>query len=478
MRRIRALPIQLRITLGSLLVAAIVLAGVAALLAYQIRATTSASEETLARSDIEPYLSDLTTNPSEKPDDPATGVLIAVRSEKSGFLIDSLPAELQKNLDDRDLHDPDFEIQPPERGRGGDKDDGTAPTRRVTSDGTTYVVVEQHLTTSEGQFTLWAARSTTSGDLTIAALDRSLLIGLLVALVAFGGAAWLLSSLSLRPVRQLVRSAENLSRSDSEKELPVSSAGDELSTLATTLNAFIARLRASADHERQMVSDASHELRTPLAALTARLELAHRSFGDADALEREIVAAERSVARLTDLTTTLLELSRLEEASEAEGAGARASAEVLVAETLDAVDRARVAPGHGGVEIQFDVDGVVSAGHEYRVAPVAFGRVADNLIGNAVTFSPEDGVVRVVLRQVNGLLRLSVSDEGPGVPEDFLPVAFDRFTRADESRRRIRGGSGLGLTLVRGLAERAGGRASLVNGAAGGAVAVVELPEM
>ncbi|GAA4264825.1 HAMP domain-containing sensor histidine kinase [Frondihabitans peucedani] len=477
MRRIRALPIQLRITLGSLLVAAIVLAGVAALLAYQIRATTSASEETLARSDIEPYLSDLQKNPAEKPDDPATGVLIAVRSEKSGFLIDSLPRELQENLDDRDLHDPEFELQAPSGGRGGGRS-GEAPTRRVTSDGTTYVVVEQHLTTSEGQFTLWAARSTTSGDLTIAALDRSLLIGLLVALVAFGGAAWLLSSLSLRPVRQLVRSAESLSRSDSGQALPVSSAGDELSTLATTLNAFIARLRASADHERQMVSDASHELRTPLAALTARLELAHRSFGDAEALEREIVAAERSVARLTDLTTTLLELSRLEQPGEPEGAGLRTTAEILVAETLDAVDRARVAPGHGGVEVQFDVDGVTDTGHEYAVAPVAFGRIADNLIGNAVTFSPEDGVVRVVLAQEGGLIRLSVSDDGPGVPEEFLPVAFDRFTRADESRRRIRGGSGLGLTLVRGLAERAGGRASLVNGADGGAVAVVELPQM
>lgn len=471
MRRLGSLPIQARITLGTLLVAAVVLAGVAVLMAHQIRATTQASEVTLAESDLAPFLGDLQNNPDETPDKPASGILIAIRGESGAFLANTLPAGLQRNLDDRDLHDPEFEHV------AGAERDAEAPTRRVTSNGTTYVVVERHLTTGKGDFTLWAARSTASGDLTIEALERSLVIGLLVALGVFGAAAWLLSSLSLRPVRHLARSAERLSRDDAGHSLPVSPAGDELSTLARTLNTFIARLRASADHERRIVSDASHELRTPLAALTARLELAHRSFGDADALEREIRAAEGSVARLTDLTSSLLELSRLDQGGETHEPVTTAA--VLVNELLESVDRVRVSPERGGVSIDFDVFDVTEAGQRYRIAPSAFGRIVDNLLRNAVTFSPEDGAVHATLTQtLDGTLRLVVVDDGPGVPEGFLPSAFGRFTRADESRRRVRGGSGLGLALVQELAVRAGGSAALANRPTGGAQASVDLPSM
>ncbi|RKR75371.1 sensor histidine kinase [Frondihabitans australicus] len=473
-----AWPIRVRITLGSLLVAGIVLAGVAGLMAFQIRSTTNQSETTLANSDIAPYIADLRNNPGEKPDTPSSGILVAIRAESGAFLLNTLPTGLQRNLDDRDLHDRDFVRLP------GAASDAQAPTRRVSSGGTTYVVVERHLATSHGDYTLWGARSTASGDLTIAALDRSLALGLVLALAGFGAAAWLLTTLSLRPVRRMAQSAERLSRDDTGQSLPVPPGRDELATLGRTLNAFIDRLRRSADHERQMVSDASHELRTPLAALTARLERAHRSAGDAAALEREIDAAQTSVARLTELTTVLLELSRLDAPGEASTVGTRAQEqaetappESLVAELLESVDRARVSDGHGSVTIDFEVPDSTDDGMRYDIAPAAFGRIADNLLSNAVTFSPEQGTVTVVLDQRDdGALHLVVRDEGPGVPGDFLPIAFDRFTRADESRRRIRGGSGLGLALVRGLAVRAGGEARLANAAGGGAEAIVILP--
>lgn len=474
MRRLGSLPIRVRITLGSFLAAAVVLAAVAGLMAHEVRATTASSEATLARSDIAPYVADLQANPDETPDTPSTGVLVAIRAESGAFLVDSLPAGLKRNLDDRDLHDSRFARAP------HGEEDAEAPVRRVTSGTTTYVVVERHLTTSEGRFTLWGARSTSSGDLTIAALDRSLLAGLVVALLAFAAASWLLSSLSLRPIRRLIESAEQLSHADTGEALPVSPAGDELTRLAATLNVFVARLRASADHERQMVSDASHELRTPLASLTARLELAHRSSGDAEALEAEITAAQASVDRLTTLTTTLLELSRLDQTAEPGRSQPSTGAQELVAELLASVDRARVAPSASTITIDYDVDGVADLAADYALSPEAFGRVADNLVANAVTFSPDGGVVTIVLSQRNVLgkevLHLAVSDDGPGVPDDFLDAAFDRFTRADDSRRRIRGGTGLGLALVRGLVERAGGRAELLNRPHGGASAVVQLP--
>ncbi len=451
MRRIRSLPVQVRITLGSVLIAGLVLLGVAILMAYQIRTTTTASETSLARSDLAPYIADLQNNKGENPDRPASGILVAIRDAANSFLVNTLPKELQENLDDRDLHDAEFEHVP------RFMEDSEAPTRRVTSEGTTYLVVERHLTVDGEQFTLWAARSTTSGDLTIQALDRSLAIGLVLAFLAFGGAAYLLSTLSLRPVKRMARSAELLSREGGDGVLPVSTGGDELSALATTLNVFIGRLRAAADHERQIVSDASHELRTPIAALTARLELAHRSFGDAAALEREIRAAEVSVARLSELTTTLLELSRLDQAVGVDPESSHATAS----------------------DIDFDVEGLERPDARYALSVSSFGRIADNLIGNAVTFSPDGGTVQATLSQSRGAsLVLEVSDEGPGLPDEFLPHAFDRFSRADEARRRIRGGNGLGLALVRGLSERAGGDASIANRLGGGAAARVEVPQM
>jgi two-component system OmpR family sensor kinase len=473
MRRIRSLPVQVRITLGSVLIAGIVLLGVAILMAYQIRSTTTASETSLARSDLTPYIADLQNNKGEKPDKPASGILVAIRDEANSFLVNTLPRQLQRNLDDRDLHDRQFARVP------RFMQDSEAPTKRVTSGGTTYLVVERHITVDGEQFTLWAARSTASGDLTIRSLDRSLAIGLVLAFLAFGGAAYLLSTLSLRPVKRMARSAELLSREGGDGVLPVSTGGDELSALATTLNVFIGRLRAAADHERQIVSDASHELRTPIAALTARLELAHRSFGDAAALEREIRAAEVSVARLSELTTTLLELSRLDEAVGVDPETSQATALELRAELLQAVDRARIGPGAASVDIDFDVEHLDRPDARYALSASSFGRIADNLIGNAVTFSPDGGTVQAVLSQNReGSLVLEVTDEGPGLPDDFVPHAFDRFSRADEARRRIRGGNGLGLALVRGLSERAGGDASIANRLGGGAKARVEVPQM
>lgn len=220
-----------------------------------------------------------------------------------------------------------------------------------------------------------------------------------------------------------------------------------------------------------MVSDASHELRTPLAALTARLELAHRSSGDAAALGRELRAAEADAARLVALANTMLELSRLDE----EGPTPFTPASDLVSELMASIDRARAIDAMGPRDVDFTAD-VDEPDARYGLTPAAFARVVDNLVANAIAAGSDGGVVRGDLRQApDHTLVLTVADDGPGVPETLLPQAFDRFTRADESRTAL-GGSGLGLALVRGIAERAGGTAALENGSCGGAVATVRLP--
>jgi signal transduction histidine kinase len=256
-------------------------------------------------------------------------------------------------------------------------------------------------------------------------------------------------------------------------DLPVGRARDELSALATTLNELLGRVRASTLREKQMVSDAAHELRTPLASLRTQLELAHDDAGDAKALGRHLLSAETSVDRLVSLAANLLELSRLEAA---EGAPTRVSdiAE-LVRELMSAVDRARTVGLATGAEVGYELS-TDDDSSRFGLDAQSFGRIADNLLSNALRASPS-GSVEARLRQTSSGLELTVVDDGPGILEDFLPHAFERFSRPDVARGAQSGGSGLGLALVHALATAAGGQVSLRN-TNPGFEALVTIPNM
>lgn len=295
----------------------------------------------------------------------------------------------------------------------------------------TFVVVGRAIPTSTGTWSMWSARSTSSSELALEGLDRILAIGGLVLLGGFGAASWFIATLALRPVD------------------------------------------AARAREKQMVSDAAHELRTPLAALTTQLELAHGDFGDAAALARQVVSAEASVDRLSSLASNLLELSRIESNVSATAASL---AGALAEEFTGSVDRARMLALDKSVTVDFDLD-LRDDGAAYRIGTQAFGRLTDNLLTNAIAAVRRDGAVVGRLSQTETDLRLIVSDDGPGMPEGFIPRAFERFSRPDASRATSTGGSGLGLALVLALAKEAGGDAVLENTHPGLRVTVV-LPKM
>lgn len=452
MRLLGRLSIRARITLGSLLVGAAVLVVAAVALHLQVQAATVATDRSLATGVAAPFVADLRNNPDEVPDRPSPGDQVGIRTASGRWLLDTLPADVRRALPAVTDHQVAVRI------RTG---------HAVTS------VVGIPVSTADGTAVVWAAQDGRAGHETLERVDRSLIGGTLLALLAFTAAAWLLSTVALRPVARMRATAERISAGSSDQHLPVGPADDELAGLARTLNAFLDRQRADAARERQMVSDASHELRTPLAALTARLELAHRASGDAATLERELEAAEGDAARLVALAEALLALSRLDDARAPEPAPAAA----LVTELMGSVDRAR-SVGAGQWDIDFDVD-VPAVDTRYALEPAAFARVVDNLVANALA-AADGGTVRIALEQDSALrLRLRVVDDGPGVPVAFLPHAFERFARADPARAGTAGrhrGSGLGLALVSGIAGRAGGSAALENRPSGGAVATVTLP--
>ena len=230
------------------------------------------------------------------------------------------------------------------------------------------------------------------------------------------------------------RRAQSLSGTGDDERLPVGTAKDELSALADTLNEFLDRVHDGTLRERRMVSDAAHELRTPLAALRTQLELAHDDFGNASALELEIVGAENSVARLTALANGLLEFSRLE--GESQDSSRTGSAELLD-EAMGSIDRARMLALAKHVEVSFVVDDLDS-GRRYALDPSGFARLLDNLLTNAVNAVDTRGTVELTLRQGGSDLEIDVRDDGPGVPETFcrgrLIDSPDRMNRAPRSR--------------------------------------------
>jgi len=443
------LSIRARITLGSIAVAAVLLLAALILVRAQFASILTAADASLAQSDLASFQQDIRANPDESVDDPGTGVLVYVRSPGGAVEVNTLPHDLVEAVGSRQGADEQFAF--------------------TDDEGRDFLVMGRVVDTSEGTWVLWSARSTSSSELALDGLDRVLIVGGIVLLVGFAVASWLLATAALRPVGVMRRQAELL---ETDGQLPVPGTHDELSDLATTLNGFLGQVQAASLREKQMVSDAAHELRTPLAALKTQLELAHRDEGDAAALAGQLRAAEASVDRLASLAANLLELSRLE----SHESSAEAAAAALIDEFTGSVDRARTLAIASSVAVEFDVSVEDESAH-YAIDAQAFGRLADNLLSNALNAVPRDGAVTAALFQSAGVLVLTVSDSGPGMPDDFLPIAFERFTRPDASRTTSTGGSGLGLALVQALAHEAGGTASVENTRPGLRVTVA-LPKM
>ncbi|MGK9147110.1 HAMP domain-containing histidine kinase [Plantibacter flavus] len=469
---LRRLSIRARITLGSVLVAVVLVTAASLAMHQRLEQIVHDSEVTLAQGDLSSFAADIRANPTEPPDQPAAGILVSVQAPDGSIPVDTMPHDIREVVLATDGED---------RGsRTGERLDPQGTSTVVTDERVRFTVVGETVSTAEGEWQLWAARSGAGSDLTVEALDRALLIGAVVLVLAFGATAWLLATAALRPVNLMRRTAESLGTSshsgDEQREdgglLPVGPAEDELADLARTLNDFIVRTRSAAEREREMVSAASHELRTPIAVMTTQLELAHRSFGDADALERVVREAEGSLHRLARLASNLLELSRLD-ANPTDDRTTTARA--LESELMEAVDRGRLLAGAGGPAIEFSV-ALQDDATSFGVSSTSFSRVLDNLLANALAATPQTGTVRLELRQLDDELVLTVTDTGRGLPEEFIPRAFERFSRPGEARDVASGGSGLGLALVDAIIRGAGGEARIANGDSGGAAVTVTLP--
>ncbi len=303
-----------------------------------------------------------------------------------------------------------------------------------------------------------------SRDEALSGLVVALLIGGPLALALASAGGYLLAALALRPVESMSRQAAEISATDTGTRLPVPPADDEIRRLGETLNEMLDRLETALEHERRFVADASHELRTPLGMLRTELELALRRERSAEELRAALVSASEETDRLARLAEDLLVLARADR-----GRLPLRVRQLEVGKLLEDVRRRYAAQAvELGRELVVEpVDGVEIDADETRLEQ-ALGNLVDNALRHG------RGPIGLEAMARNGVLELHVLDRGPGLPADFAPRAFERFSRADDARTGP--GSGLGLAIVRVIARAHGGEAGVATRPDGGADVWLALP--
>ena len=302
--------------------------------------------------------------------------------------------------------------------------------------------------------------------LELAVTGGALVVSVLVAL-------WLVR-LGLRPLRDVVRTAEAITDGDLIHRVPNANGCTEIGRLAETLNVMLERiqsgfreLQTSESRLRQFVADASHELRPPIAAvLSAFAQLfKYGATQSGDDMERVMSGIERESGRMARLVEDLLVLARFDEQRTLEPELVE-----LVGLVTESVDTALI------VGPQWPISFKVIDAVEVMGDPVALRQVVDNVLKNVRAHTPPGTPSTVRVRRSDNEAVIEVEDQGPGLTALDSQFVFERFFRADASRSRDTGGSGLGLAIVATITQSHGGRVEVEPGESGGALFRIVLP--
>jgi two-component system OmpR family sensor kinase len=308
-----------------------------------------------------------------------------------------------------------------------------------------------------------------------ATLNRLLLVeGLVIVgvLLALGAAAWAIVRVGLLPLDRMGHTAGAIAGGDLSHRVESTDPRTEVGRLGISLNAMLDRLESafakreeSEDRLRQFIADASHELRTPLASIRGYAEL-FRMGAASDPAEtaRAMQRIEEEATRMGVLVEDLLMLARLDELPEVPH-----TAVDLAALAHDAVDDARATAPAREIDVRSEPAEVLGDAHQLR-------QVLGNLLRNALVHTPEGTPIDVSVEREDGHARLTVRDNGPGLPTDDPGALLERFWRAEGGRERGRAGAGLGLAIVAAIVDAHDGRVEAVNAPGGGAAFVVRLP--
>lgn len=324
--------------------------------------------------------------------------------------------------------------------------------------------------------TLFIAASTTEVNRTMTAFAL-VFSGFGIAVLLLGAALTrILVTNTFAPLAEVERTALEISRGDFSKRILVTSPYTEVGHLGQSLNVMLDRIDTSFEERadtitkmRRFISDAGHELRTPLVSVRGYAEMyRHGWLTENEQLDQAMERIEKEAIRMGSLVDDLLALARLDERRPLDAAPLQLNQ--IASDT--GLDTHAQAPDREVTVIE-DPAAPVVIGDEHKVR-----QVVTNLIGNALRYSPEGSPIeiRVSSDPDRQIAAFEVIDHGEGIPEQFRTKIFDRFWRADTSRNRETGGSGLGLSIVQSIVTAHGGTVSAHETPGGGSTFKIELP--
>jgi signal transduction histidine kinase len=333
--------------------------------------------------------------------------------------------------------------------------------------GGVYVAV-QPVTGADGRLRQLVAVSRSHTRLRPQTREKILLgVQLLLSLLFIGLVGWRVARSVAKPVQALRDATRRMTAGELSARVnhPGGGRRDELAQLAGDFDAMAERIEALVTHDRRVLQDLSHELRSPLARLHLILDLAQRSDAPTEA-GRYFLQAEHEIVRLDRMAGEMLALSRLEGGLP----GMQCEPVALEALLRQCAQRAQVEAQARDVRVRVDASEPACV----QGSAMLLERALDNLVGNAIKFSPAGGEVVLALDSADGQASVSVRDHGPGVPPQELEQLFRPFYRGSNAARAE--GHGLGLAIVRRVARVHGGTVGASNAEGGGLRVCLQLP--
>lgn len=340
--------------------------------------------------------------------------------------------------------------------------------RTVESGGRRWYLYDEQITVEDyGPVWVRSIAAADAVDSTLGTLWRAALLVLPVFVVLAAVCGYLLTRRAFAPVRQITQTAREIGAgNDLSRRIGLTGRRDEIHTLAAEFDAMFARLEEAFDREKQFTDDASHELRTPTAVILSQSEYALENTDPQGETRAALESIHTQAARMASLLSQLLMLARADKGRQVVQRETVDLSELIamVAETEE-----EQAAGQN-IAVETDLEpGVTVQGDETLLM-----RLLINLTENAIHYGRPGGHVKLTLRRQDGEAVGTVEDDGIGIAPEDLEKIWQRFWQADPARSG--GGAGLGLSMVRWIAEAHGGRVTVQSRPGKGSVFTFWIP--
>ncbi|GFP75769.1 sensor histidine kinase [Clostridium fungisolvens] len=291
------------------------------------------------------------------------------------------------------------------------------------------------------------------------------ILGIIVSLISGN----FLTKKLLRPIKDITKTAKEITSKSLSKRIVTNGAKDEISDLADTFNLMIGRLETDFEKQRRFVSDASHELRTPLAVIHGHVNMLYRwGKNDAEQLDKSLITLKSETENMNRLIENLLYLAK----GDNEVLSIKKEEFKIISLFKEIVEETQLS--YSNVEITYNSNDQLKVYADYS----KLKQVLRILIDNSIKFSKDSAKIMINVENKGREVSITLTDNGIGIPKESLTKIFDRFYRVDESRNKTTGGTGLGLSIAKQIIQYHEGRISAESKLGEGTKINIYLPQL